>query len=158
MMKKSTNMTRQVEEKAIEEMAKLCPFYEEGKCLLLEEDAVECDMNCDMCRFAKTLYNADYRKQSENTIDLPCKVGDTVWYISKRENEEEANVHQGTARCIDIRSTGSHVILHWVSEDDENIHKVFARFSDFGVSAFLVKDEAEKALANMKGGKQNVSL
>ncbi len=51
--------------KQIEEMAKHCHFYEEGKCLLLDEDSVECDMNCDMRIFAKILYNAGYRKQSE---------------------------------------------------------------------------------------------
>ena len=49
--------------KRIEEMAKHCPFYEEGNCLLLEEDALECDMKCDMCTFMNTLYNAGYRKQ-----------------------------------------------------------------------------------------------
>lgn len=47
----------------IEEMGKLCPFYEECKCNLLE--ATRCNFDCDMCDFAKTLYNAGYRKQSE---------------------------------------------------------------------------------------------
>ena len=51
--------------KQIEEMAKHCPFYEEGNCLLLDEDVLECDMNCDMCTFVEALYNAGYRKQGE---------------------------------------------------------------------------------------------
>jgi hypothetical protein len=49
----------------IEEMGKLCPFYEEGKCNLLEDEAAECNFDCDMCDFARTLYNAGYRKQKE---------------------------------------------------------------------------------------------
>lgn len=53
------------EEKQIKEMAKLCPFHEEGKCNLLEDKAEECNFDCDICDFAKTLYNAGYRKQSE---------------------------------------------------------------------------------------------
>lgn len=53
----------------IKEMAKHCHFYKEGKCLLLEEDAEECDMNCDMCKFAKTLYNAGYRKNEWISVE-----------------------------------------------------------------------------------------
>ena len=52
-------------DKQIKEMAKHCHFYEEGKCLLLEDEAAECDTKCDMCEFAKRLYNADYRKAPE---------------------------------------------------------------------------------------------
>lgn len=52
-------------ETQIEEMGKLCPFHEEGKCNLLEDKAEECNFDCDMCDFAKTLYNADYRKQNK---------------------------------------------------------------------------------------------
>lgn len=51
----------------IEEMGKLCPFYEEGKCNLLEDEAAECNFDCDMFDFARTLYNAGYRKQKHGT-------------------------------------------------------------------------------------------
>lgn len=51
--------------KHIEDMGKLCPFYEEGKCNLLEYEAVECNFYCDMFDFAIALYNAGYRKQEE---------------------------------------------------------------------------------------------
>ena len=55
----------ELRKKQVEEMAKHCHFYEEGKCLLFEDEAEECDAHCDMCEFAKRLYNADYRKASE---------------------------------------------------------------------------------------------
>ncbi len=70
----------QEREKQIEEMAEHCHFYKEGKCLLLEEDTEECDMNCDMCKFAKTLYNAGFRKQS---------VGEWIWTENGTEDYEQ---------------------------------------------------------------------
>ena len=30
---------------------------------------------------AQELYTAGYRKQSENTIELPCKVGTTLYFL-----------------------------------------------------------------------------
>ena len=53
------------EKQIIEDMAKHCHFCEKGKCLLLGDEAVDCDTECDICEFAKSLYNAGYRKQSE---------------------------------------------------------------------------------------------
>lgn len=69
-------------DKQIEEMAKHCHFYEEGKCLLLEDEAEECDTKCDMCEFAKRLYNAGYRKADEvarEIIDILKSVGIDEW-------------------------------------------------------------------------------
>ena len=71
------------EEKQIEEMGKLCPFYEGGICDLVEGDKrVLCDFNCDMCDFAERLYNADYRKSSEvarEILEELKKAGITEW-------------------------------------------------------------------------------
>lgn len=55
--------------KQIEEMGKLCPFREEDKCNLLEDEGV-CDFDCDMCNYADALYNAGYRKQSEVSREI----------------------------------------------------------------------------------------
>ena len=56
-----------------EEMARImcdtCPLIR--KCESIEGRCVE--------RSAKALYNAGYRKQSGNTIELPIKVGDVVY-------------------------------------------------------------------------------
>ena len=70
-------------EKQIEEMGKLCPFYEEGKCNLL--DGARCDFDCDMCDFAETLYNAGYRKQEWISVDerLPEDYGDVICHTRK---------------------------------------------------------------------------
>ena len=50
----------------------------------------DCEQECSQCsneelydealnHIARTLYEAGYRKQSENVIELPCKVGDTMY-------------------------------------------------------------------------------
>ena len=57
-------------DKQIEEMTKHCPFYEDGNCILCEELWVECDTKCDMCEFAKQLYNAGYRKAEDIAEDI----------------------------------------------------------------------------------------
>jgi tetrahydromethanopterin S-methyltransferase subunit G len=58
------------EEKQIEEITKHCHFYYDGNCTLCEELWVECDNKCDMCEFAKRLYNAGYRKASDVARDI----------------------------------------------------------------------------------------
>ncbi len=78
-------------EKQIEEMAKHCHFYEKGKCLLLEEDAVECDMNCDMCKFAKTLYNAGYRRTADVAEEIFAEI-EKILKKNEFRNYEPYNV------------------------------------------------------------------
>lgn len=64
-------------EKQIDEMAKYCHFYEDGNCTLCEELWVACDSKCDMCDFAKRLYNAGYRKASD-VVKLEEKLADVT--------------------------------------------------------------------------------
>ena len=98
-------------------------------------------------RIAKHLYDEDYRKQSENVIELPCKIGDDIWYIDKKYTVQKAEV-----TCIDIRSTSRHIIAtRYVWETEETI-KLALMFERLNVDYWLTKEEAEEALAKMKGG------
>ena len=81
-------------EKQIDEMAKHCHFCKKGKCLLLEDEAVDCDKECDMYEFAKRLYNAGYRKQSEGE-----------WEIVKGSNGKEIMVCTNCRHSQDLHST-----------------------------------------------------
>ena len=49
----------------IEEMAKCCPYYDNGKCHPTTDETVECDLMCNMFGFMASLENAGYRKQGE---------------------------------------------------------------------------------------------
>lgn len=138
-------------EKQIEEMMKHCSFYEKGKCILLEEKEVECDMNCDLCDFAKSLYAAGYRKQSENVIELPFKVGDTVyvpWRWAFQQGVATVKVEE-----IKFYDTQMHyMFLIDMESDNECFNQSFGGWKigkSVGNTVFLTKEEAE---AKMKGG------
>lgn len=53
------------EKKQIEEMAKCCAYYHNGKCRNTHPFVEECDLMCDMFGTFANLENAGYRKQSE---------------------------------------------------------------------------------------------
>ena len=52
-------------DKQIEEMAKICHFYDDGICHLCEELLVSCDRKCDLAILVENLYTEGYRKASD---------------------------------------------------------------------------------------------
>lgn len=91
---------------------------------------------------AKCREVAEMQRQLENSVKLPCKVGDTVYVLMER-NGNPISVVQGTVRNI----------LHY--EDDTwwiAFHDLWRNisFDDFGKIAFLTREEAEKALSEVK--------
>lgn len=62
------------EEKQIEEMARDIRFA--------KELVIDHDVSCEY-QMARILTNKGYRKQSENVIEVPCKIGDTVYVVSQ---------------------------------------------------------------------------
>jgi hypothetical protein len=121
-------------EKQIEEMVKTV-------------SACECDcLNCKTCyswELCEALYNAGYRKQSENVIELPCKVGDKVYRTSGNYCGER--IFEGVVGQISIYNNGE--IRFWMYG-----HPLGFACDDIGKTVFLNKEEAENALAKMKGG------
>lgn len=96
---------------------------------------------------AEFLYNAGYRKQSENTIELPCKVGDTLYVLSQMKDKRILPfISTYGVTSISIRKK-SIIVYH---EMDGYI-KIFKQ-TDFGKTVFLTQEEAKKSLAKMKGG------
>lgn len=88
-----------------------------------------------------------YRKQSENTIELPCKVGDTV-YIIDEVWDETVNPY-----VLDVKVLQFFINEHGIAVDlklplgmRQNTWMVV------GKNVFLTEEDAEKALAKMKGG------
>ena len=65
---------KQIEKKAIEEMAKHCAYYHNGNCKNTHPFVEECDLMCGMCGTFANLEKAGYRKQS---------VGE--WIVAKTE-------------------------------------------------------------------------
>lgn len=70
-------------EKQIEEMAKdLCKLgISCEECTMLAHKTNQTrEQYCKAMEYAKRAYEKGYRKQSENIIELPCKVGDLVHF------------------------------------------------------------------------------
>ena len=82
-------------------------------------------------------------KDKSNFIELPCKVGDTVYII---ENNSVKKWYVGI-----IKNTGE----YWKCELKSNKNKYkydfrFAKFDDFGKTVFLTKKEAEAKLKELQ--------
>ena len=87
------------------------------------------------------IIEAGYRKQSENTIELPCKVGDTVYRVKKQRG----------VWCILPREVVS--ITYRLDHLYRIVWEIFSTETDIlGKTVFLTKEEAKEALAKKKGG------
>lgn len=91
---------------------------------------------------------ADYLIEEGNVIVPPCKVGDTVYYISERYTECTAY----RERYSEYSCSGCDVYCDSIKEryivevEINNIHWIFNMWEEFGKTVFLTKEEAEKAL------------
>ena len=74
--------------------------------------------------------NASLKARLEKAVELPCKVGDTVYYISFRR------VHKGKCHAITIQHNGVQVHLYDCEKDNASIS---------GKHVYLTKEEAEAA-------------
>ena len=91
-------------------------------------------------------------KQSENVVELPCKVGDTVYYIYGGYYKE-AKYCKVSRPCkvVEISfklSRKRNTVLEGFITDNGTRYS----FDGIGKTVFLTKEEAEQALAKMKGG------
>jgi hypothetical protein len=92
---------------------------------------------------------ADYLLES-GIIVPPCKLHDEVWFIAKKQGDEEFRVFYGHADCIDLRNGWRHVIIARTDYQDSYRHVTV--FEDFGKTVFLSEEEANKALEEFKNG------
>jgi hypothetical protein len=130
-------------EKQIDEIAKLictypqCTYYNIiGGCEARE---------CIIADNAEKIYNAGYRKQSENVIELPCRVGDTM-YVKYKGIAYPVKVN---AIRIDTKKNNHRICVsgtfHLYEYYDHDYKATFP-FDSIGKSLFYTEAEA------MKGG------
>lgn len=138
------------EKQQIEEMAKYCcNACALGNQIDLENNIIPCAIDneyktCPLALETATLiYTAGYRKLSENVIELPCKVGDKVWCISNYTKPKEFQI---------TILTMSENHYSFVIEADKGVYKHYCDKDSVGKYVFFTKEEAERALAKMKGG------
>lgn len=93
---------------------------------------------------------ADYLLDN-GVIVLPCKVGDTVWIV--RENIYEATVHRVVLSISEsdnfINLDVEYEYVDWFYDDGRKA--TATALCRYLRDAFLTKEEAERALAELKG-------
>lgn len=154
-------------EKQIKEMAVIIhdSVDKHNPCLDEEYGGFSC-LTCDYidkeyCQHdmerATGLYNAGYRKQSENVIELPCKVGDTAYCVYR------GTVTQGIVRLIrpfvseqEIIFKGNlicevdNLFIEDGTKEEVELYIVFEKPYGIERVAYLNREDAEKALAKTK--------
>jgi hypothetical protein len=75
-------------------------------------------------------------------VVLPCKVGDVVYGF-----HGEKTILPMVAKWIETNTDGWHIAVQYTPMAPR-----FYRFSDFGKTVFLTREEAKKALEAMKDG------
>ena len=130
-------------EKQIEEMSGVVGQAINHNCWLSDERMEEIDMK----GVAEELYDAGYRKQSENVIELPCKVGDAVyciWQYSDFAKEGIPFIQEARVISFVIDEGVPKIIPANYGEMTDSWHRL--------LEVAFTKEEAEESLAKMKGG------
>lgn len=78
--------------------------------------------------------------EQDKLIELPCKVGDTVYYIDEFHDE----IMSMYIRGIEIYKKQILVL-----KDDDSESEVRLYVAEFGKTVFFTKEQAEKALKEM---------
>ena len=131
-------------ENQIEEMAEVMRHSCENECFRNKDGFIDCEA-CEAC----LLYDAGYRKQSENVIELPCKVGTTLYFLYNSPYADKPDLTPRVYKTADwyfeIDKTG-------IAINTSDIHSFNKKYDYYlGETVFLTKQEAEQALAKMKG-------
>jgi hypothetical protein len=121
-------------EKQIDEIAKLICTY--PQCIHYNIIGECANAECQIVDIAEHLYNAGYRKQGENVVELPCKVGDKVYQT------DGVRIYENTINEITLASNKMIFVTENIAFDETAI----------GEGIFLTKAKAE---AKMKGGASN---
>lgn len=90
-------------------------------------------------------------EEASRFIVPPCKVGDTVYYLTTVDTEKELNATD--IFCGTVQSVGFDGKNIWLSVKYKNGLYYAHTAKDFGKTVFLTKEDAEKALKERSGGK-----
>lgn len=102
--------------------------------------------------------NAELRKKLEKAVELPCKVGDIVYYLQTYCDYKGETVKHCSKRERPIMCECDEIAHRWSSKDWIYVirEKLFELrdLTRIGKTLFLYREEAEARLTELKGGKQ----
>ena len=118
---------------------KICNFQ------AIDEDAAN-----KMIWLLRTFPTANVAPKSENVIELPCKVGTTLYFLYNSPYADKPNliprIYKTADWYFEVDKTG--IVIN--TSDIHSFNKKYDYY--LGETVFLTKEEAEEALAKMKGG------
>ena len=97
-----------------------------------------------------TINTANVVPKSENVIELPCKVGTTLYFLYNSPYADKPDltprIYKTTDWYFEVDKTG--IVIN--TSDIHSFNKKYDYY--LGETVFLTKQEAEQAFAKMKGG------
>lgn len=112
------------------------------------------NMSCpEICNALKKLKHYEDLEEQGRLIEIPCKVGDTVWELCKCDDKIYRIFPMKVIQVIPFGS------IMWIKMTEPRIWHIHAvstyldryiNFNNFGKTVFTTKEEAEKALELMK--------
>lgn len=117
--------------------------------------SVDCEEDCDTCYFGllhQRLAELEDKIENGTLVELPCKVGDKVYYLSGKTIREEVVTN---VECVinynEIMLLNSYIFTNDPDDRDDNCY----RLSKLGKSLFLTKAEAEAKLEQSRKENNN---
>lgn len=85
-------------------------------------------------------------EEASRFIEVPCKVGDTVWFIRNIGDKSREKITETSIEKIVMKKTGLYIKLDCNAVYETSCNSI-------GKTVFLTKEEAEKALKERSEGK-----
>ena len=137
-------------------------IHGKGFCRLAGACEMTCETSCKDCEILIEIFDklAYYEDAEEQGLlqRLPCKVGTKVWKIDKLFYIDR----KGCRECLYYGNDGLGEYCDYYGYNDEDLppsctkpfETIFelGMLDEFGKTVFLTREEAEQALAEMKGG------
>ena len=98
----------------------------------------------NVCEYLEQLKSYKDAEEQGLLLRLPCKVGDTVWYI-----DDDDDKYPLEFKITKVVIKDDYVL--YFGDEKEGDGTIGIIEDDFGKTIFLTEEQAEQALAEMKG-------
>lgn len=129
---------------------------ERGKMIMTDEEMIE-NLRCvlaDVSEQCKQLQaeNADLRERLKKSLELPCQVGDTIFYVQYFCDYKgcDSTTQQFCCGCKEMIEREKRKEKYVISEKPF----VLKDLEEIGKKYFTTREAAEARLAEVKGGKE----
>lgn len=127
----------------------------DGACLIINannEQEARQELIENFKRACNKLAELEDKFENGTLIELPCKVGDTVYYLGGHYERHKTKVYVNEVikGIVDHITIGQKGVPQIDVCDDENTWTTFDCVDDFGKIVFFTRDEAEKKLEELK--------